>query len=496
MSNITKMEIQLSITTLRNQGWSERRIARELGIHRQTVRRYVSDSKCTKAHTGKTGPSSQCELHRDRIQEAYQSGLSIERIHQDLTIHHGFTGSYYSVRRFVKTLKIDEPERFYRMECEPGQEAQIDYGTLYLPIAENQRLKKVHVLLVTLSHSRKSYVEAVLRQNTESFLRSLENALRHFGGAPQRLCPDNLKAAVIQADWYEPELNPKLRSFAEHYGTVIMPARPYKATDKGKVESSVKYVKNNALKGKNFKSLAQVNEHLKWWTANIADTRIHGTTKRQVAAHFQAVEKSALKALPTSLFACFEEARRSVHRDSYIEVKGAYYEVPAQYIGKQVWARWDSALVRIFDEKMQPVTSHARLEKGQYSHVLGVGGCRGSVEQSVGYFRNKVIGMGEYVLAWADAMIASDKDRALRRLQGLLGLKGKYSKARIDQAAHKACLHGQYSLRELRCQIEAVHDQQSFSFLDEHELIRSVKTYDSLAQTADLFNQTTKQPNQ
>ena len=116
------------------------------------------------------------------------------------------------------------------------------------------------MLLVTLSHSRKGYVEAVLKQTTESFLRSLENAFRHFGGVPQSLCPDNLKAAVIKADWYEPEINPKLRSFAKHYGTVIMPARPYRATDKGKVESGVKYVKNNALKGKDFESPAQVNE--------------------------------------------------------------------------------------------------------------------------------------------------------------------------------------------------------------------------------------------
>ena len=153
-----------------------------------------------------------------------------------------------------------------------------------------------------------------------------------------------------------------------------MPARPYQATDKGKVESRVKYVKNNALKGKGFKSLAGVNEHLQWWTANIADKRIHGTTKRQVHTHFETSEKSALKSLPQGLFPCFEEARRSVHRDSYIEVKGAYYEVPAQHIGKQVWARWDSTMVRVFDDKMQPLASHTRLEKGKYTRVLGVGG--------------------------------------------------------------------------------------------------------------------------
>ena len=488
MSNITKVEIQQSIITLFNRGWSERRIARELGIHRQTVKRHVSGSKCTNVHTGKTNSRSHCEPHRERIKEWRESALSIERIHQDLTRFHGFTGSYYSVRRFVKSLEVDEPERVHRMECEPGQQAQIDYGTLYLPIGENRRLKKVHVLLVTLSHSRKSYVEAVLRQNTESFLRSLENAFRHFGGVPQQLCPDNLKAAVIKADWYEPELNPKLRSFTEHYGTVILPARPYRPTDKGKVESGVKYVKNNALKGKDFESLAQVNEHLQWWTANIADRRIHGTTKRQVATHFEASEKSALMALPNSLFACFEEGRRSVHRDSYIEVKGAYYEVPAQYIGKQVWARWDSSMVRVFDAKMQPITSHVRLEKGKYTRVLGLSGCRGTVEQSVSYFRNKVIGMGDHTLAWADAMIASDKDRALRRLQGLLSFKGKYSKEHINQASRKACIHGQYTLRDLRRWLEASHDQETFSFLQQHELIRSPGIYDSLAQTSDLFN--------
>ena len=182
MSNIIKMEVQQSIKVLKSKGWSDHRIARELGINRRTVKRYASDSKCTNSHTGKRGPLSQCEPYRDRIKDWYESGLGIERIHQDLKTGHSFTGSYHSVRRFVQALQVDGPERVHRMECEAGQEAQIDYGTLSLPIGENRRLKKVHVLLVTLSHSRKSYVEAVLSQNTESFLRSLENAFRHFGG--------------------------------------------------------------------------------------------------------------------------------------------------------------------------------------------------------------------------------------------------------------------------------------------------------------------------
>jgi transposase len=488
MSNITKVELQKSIISLHKQGWPERKIARELGVHRATVKRYVCDSKCTNPQTGKHGPVSSCEPHRVQIEEWFESGLSIERIHHDLSLGHGFDGSYHSVYRFVQGLDTTSATRVWRMECEPGQEAQIDYGTLYMPIGENGRLKKVHVLIVTLSHSRKSYVEAVLSQNSESFLRSLENAFRHFGGVPGRLCPDNLKAAVTKADWYDPELNPKLRDFAAHYGTVILPSRPYMPTDKGKVEAGVKYVKNNALKGKSFSSLTEVNEHLRWWTANVADKRIHGTTKRQVDIHFEEVEKAALKPLPESLFPSYEEGRRSVHRDSYIEVKGAYYEVPAQYIGKQVWVRWDAAMVRVFDAKMEKLTVHTRLEKGQYSKVLGAGGCRGGVSQSTNYFRGKVIPMGEHVTAWADNMIASDKERALRRLQGLLSLKGKFTPGRINEAARKARIHGQYTLRDLRRWLESPHDQETFSFLQQHELIRNPHSYDSFAKTGDLFN--------
>ena len=487
MSNIIKMEQQEAISGLKAQGWSDRKIAKELGLHRSTVKRH-SNSKCTISQTGKVGRTSQCVAYKTEIKEWYESGLSIERIHTDLKMKYDYEGSYHSVYRFVKSLDGSATKRVYRMECEPGQEAQIDYGTLHLRIGENGRLKKIHILLVTLSHSRKSYVEAVLTQNSESFLRSLENAFRYFGGVPHRLCPDNLAAAVKKADWYEPEVNPKLRNFAAHYGTLIMPARPYTPTDKGKVEAGVKYVKNNALKGKGFESLAEVNAHLRWWTAHVADKRIHGTTKRQVGAHFEADEKSALKPLPASLFPSFEEGPRSVHRDSYVEVKGAYYEVPAQYIGKSVWARWDGKMVRIFDQNMERIATHTRLEKGRFSKVLGVEGCRGSVEESVRYYRNRVIGMGEHTLRWADTLIAKCSDTALRRLQGLLGLKKKYTKAQINEAARKANIHGQYTLKELRLWLCNPHDQEIFSFLEQHELIRNPQSYDSISATGDLFN--------
>jgi transposase len=133
-----------------------------------------------------------------------------------------------------------------------------------------------------LSHSRKAYSEAVWRQTTDNFIVCLENAFHYFGGTVQRLVIDNLKAAVPQADWYDPDIHPKLRAFAAHYGTAILPTRPYMPRHKGKVESSVKYIKNNALKGRTFTSLGEQNAFLEDWERSVADTRIHGTTKQQV----------------------------------------------------------------------------------------------------------------------------------------------------------------------------------------------------------------------
>src|SRR5205823_12997057 len=116
-------------------------------------------------------------------------------------------------------------------------------------------------------------------------------------------------------------LNPKLEEFARHYGTVILPTRPAMPRHKGKVEAGVKYAQNNAVKGRNFESLAAQNLFLSEWEKNVADTRIHGTTRQQVGKLFETVERPALQALPTSLFPVFEEAQRTVHRDGYVEFK-------------------------------------------------------------------------------------------------------------------------------------------------------------------------------
>ena len=165
----------------------------------------------------------------------------------------------------------------------------------------------------------------------------------------------------------------------------VVPCRPGRPEHKGKVERSVAYVRSNALKGRRFKSLAEENLFLQQWERAVADKRIHGTTRKQVTACFEE-EGPHLQPLPESLFPCYQEARRSVHRDSYVEVARAFYEVPAELIGQQVWVRWDSRCVRIFDQRREQVQIHTRIEPGQFSRALGAGGLHAPVLSSCRYW--------------------------------------------------------------------------------------------------------------
>jgi transposase len=237
MANYLKMAKRSAIQTLRERNWSCRRISRELGIHLDTVRKYAkSDNQNSKQVTNappgsvgqiSTGPVSNCEPYREIIKNKLDMGLSRQRIWQDLRDDHSSDVSYHSVRRFVNRLSKNSPVPFRRLECRPGEEAQIDFGTGAPVITKEGRRKRTHFIRIVLGFSRKSYSEAVFSQTTDNFINCLENAFRHFGGVPQTLIIDNLKAAVNKADWYDPEIHPKIESFCRHYGTVIMPCKPY-----------------------------------------------------------------------------------------------------------------------------------------------------------------------------------------------------------------------------------------------------------------------------
>jgi hypothetical protein len=364
------------------------------------------------------------------------------------------------------------------MECAAGEEMQVDFGLGAWVEFEGKR-RRPPVFRCVLSHSRKGYAEAVSRQDTETFLRCLENSFRHYGGVPKSVVVDNLKAAVLQADWYDPEINPKLRSFAAHYGTVILPTKPRTPRHKGKVEAGVKYVQDNALKGRKFASLAAQNLFLAEWERTVADTRLHGTIRQQVGPYFTQAERPALQPLPASLFPSFHEAKRSVHRDGHIEYAKAYYSVPPEFYGRQVWVRAESALLRIFSERMELIALHARVEPGRFhtqpEHLHPHK--RNAVERGAAYLLQQCQLIGEHSGAWAEAMLAQRGVEGIRVLQGLLQLVRQHPAAEVEAATAIALQQGAWRLRSLRHLLTTTAPVVQLDFLQEHALIRPLDHY-------------------
>ena len=510
--NQLNVSLQHSITTLAAHGWSHRRIARELDIHRETVGRHLrlAGSKPAGTLTGPesdpaakpaislsgseplleskpaipltgylaAGRQSLCVPLQSVIESAVQAGLSAQRIYQDLICDHAFTGGYQSVQRFVRQLLQTQPVPFVRMEVAAGSEAQVDFGQGAWVMVNGKR-KRPHLFRIVLSHSRKAYSEVVWQQTTESFIRCLENAFRYFGGVPRTLIIDNLRAAVTRADWYDPEINAKVAEFCRHYGTVMLPTRPAMPQHKGKVEAGVKFAQNNALKGRCFESLAAQNLFLAEWESGVADTRIHGTTRQQVGKVFNEVERAHLLPLPAGLFPVFEEAPRRVHGDGYVELKRAYYSVPPEYVGRQVWVRWESRLLRVINQRREVIAVHALAEPGKFTtdpaHLHSPH--RRVVQQSLEHLLDRARLIGAHTGSWAESMVQQRGPIGTRVLLGLLALAQKHPVKALEAAAQQALHHGTWRLRDLRTLLEQAVPSPQLDFLETHPLIRNLDTY-------------------
>ena len=248
------------------------------------------------------------------------------------------------------------------------------------------------------------------------------------------------------------------------------------------MENGVKYVKGNALKGRTFRSLAEENQHLAEWESKVADLRIHGTTRQQVIRFFSAVERPRLLPLPPSRFDLFQESLRQVHRDGHVQVQGAYYSVPPEYLGQQLWARWDGRTVRLFDRRMNPIAVHAQKPPGAFSTIAGhihphkISG----IEKGTGWMLGQVDRIGPRARAWAEAMLNSRGIEGVRVLMGLISLGNQSSRPAVERACEVALSHGAYHLRSLRQLIKQqnpVSIQQTFAFASEHPIIRPVADY-------------------
>ncbi len=306
--------------------------------------------------------------YRELIEQGLDRGRNAMAIWQDLVSDHGFAAGYQSVRRFVRKLRGPrQPEAAGIILTSRGEEAQVDYGSGPL-VRDRQtgKYRRTRLFVMTLGCSRKSVRLLVWRSSVRIWAELHEKAFRRFGGAVRVVVLDNLREGVLVPDIYEPTVNPLYRDVLAHNGVVALPCRIQDPDRKGKVESGIGHAQKTPLKGLRFESLEEAQAYLDRWEQRWADTRIHGTTKRQVAAMF-AEEKPHLLPLPLEPIRYYQYGKRVVHLDGCVEVEAAYYSLPPGWIGRPVKVQWDERHVRILHPSTgQLLREHLRQRRGGY----------------------------------------------------------------------------------------------------------------------------------
>jgi transposase len=432
-----------------------------------------------------TSPSA-CEPYREVIDLGLSRGRNAMAIWQDLVSEYGFASSYQSVQRFVRKRRgVQTPEARVVIVTAAGQEAQVDYGTgPMVRDPESRKYRRTRLFVMTLGCSRKSVRLLTFRSSSRIWAELHERAFRRLGGATRIVVLDNLREGVLVPDMYDPALNPLYRDVLAHYGAVAMPCRIQDPDRKGKVESGVGHAQKTPLKGLRFETLDEAQAHLDQWEQRWADTRIHGTTKRQVAAMF-AEEKPTLLPLPLEPFRYYQYGERIVHLDGCVEVEAAYYGAPPRWIGRVLRVQWDELYVRLLDPKTgQLLREHVRQKRGWYRIKEEDHPKRTPLRTSQLLWRAGRA--GSHIGALCDAIHRQQGEVGVRRILGVLSLAKKYGTAAVDEACAAALDMGVQEYRFVRRYLERC-PQAPLSLQQVDPLIRE------LVQYRDFINYKTKE---
>ncbi len=452
------------------KGETERSIVRTLGYHRKTVRRYreiaawrgfldlenpLPSPEELLAAIGEPVTSriaSSCVTpYASLVEEWLDRGVSVRAIFRLLVERHGFTGSYSAVRRFVADRHPAAPDVCVRVETKPGEEAQVDFGTTGLLRHSDGRDRTAYCFVMTLSYSRHQYVEFVFDQKMATWISCHVRAFESFGGTPERIVVDNLKAAVLKAALEDPELSVPYERMARHYDLLIHNCRPRTPQHKGKVESGVNFVKRNLWPGlaptKNGSAitLATANAEAAKWVAGYAGHRTHGTTGWQPLPHFLEHEKAALRPLPKEPFELLEVRMAKLHRDCHVVVEGSYYSAPHEHVGKRLEVHIHRSTVQIYDGLRLLVTHPRAGNPGErltrtedYPDHKANWLKRASKE----YCAKEAERIGRSCAHVVDAILGDRPKDCRRALAALIGLADKYGDRRLEAACRCAIAWG------------------------------------------------------
>jgi hypothetical protein len=459
------------------KGQSVRSISRALGIHRDTIKKYISisldlgvDPK-KDAITGELAEKIRSEVttvpkslsiprddillpHTKRIEAYLEKGLKGSKI-LTLLRRDGIEVGDSSFYRFINT----RCENYIRKnitvrlpETEPGKYSQADFGYMGLIWDEESgRLRRTHALIITLCCSRHMYVYLTFSQDIRAVIEGFEAAWGYFEGITIIVIIDNLKPAIDKSDRYNPKINRQFLEYAQSRGFIVDPANSNHPRGKPIIERAVPYVRDNFFEGENFISLDDCRERAIDWCTNIAGARIHGTTQKIPIEVFETSEKATLKPYPEKRYDIPFWAVCKVHPDHHIRFGNSLYSVPTKYISKTVDVKGDSALVKIY-YKGALIKVHKRMGPGKrstdfddYPAELAPYTLRNPKYQiSEGYRRANEI--GAFI---EDILTGPYPWHRLRSAQKILRLSDKYGPERMAAALTKAKAYSIYDMRRI-----------------------------------------------
>lgn len=384
----------------------------------------------------------------------------------------GFAGSYSSLQRYIAKSNTFKDRPVFRIETNPGEIAQVDFGHIGRIYDKAVGVEiKAYVFVMVLGFSRDAYYEIVRSQDIQTWCECHMHAFEHFNGVPLVIIPDNLKSAIIKAAYLDPLPNKSYADLAKHYGFQIDPCLPGTPEHKGKVESGVKYVKNNFVPLREFTDFNDANSQLEQWNQTIARKRIHGTTRQKPAYLFSEYEQTELKSLPATRFEIPIWKILKVYRDIHIQFDKAYYSVPHELREKYVEARKTKSQVTVFFDK-KLVAVHSPVSPGKRStnrdhYPAEIGRY---MQWDTDYCIQEALKIGSYTQKIVSSLLNEEAIRNLRSAQNIIRLKKKFGTQRLEAACKRAVYYGSYKYGSVKNILERELDKLNdfISYQEDH----------------------------
>ncbi len=362
------------ISELKRQGLSIAKISELTGCDPKTIRKYL-DNPNTPAYGPRQARPSLLDPFKPYLKERTAAGVWNGVVLLREVQERGYAGAYTILREYLQPQRKEaHTVAVRRFETPPGHQAQVDWGDLGDLTQTDGERHKLNAFVMTLGYSRAMFADIAKDQRLPTFLRMHEAAFEYLGGVTSEILYDNTKTVVLKTltegvdSRGEVKLNPAFADFARYWGFTPRLCRPYRPQTKGKVESGVRYLRQNFLQGRQADDLNDLRRQLHAWTAQVANVRLHGTTHRLVGEAWQE-EKPTLTACHNRLaFPLVVCAVRRVTRDAFVCWGANRYSVPWQNAGKEVLVQELGAQLQILREN-QPVAVHL-LASGTHQTVL------------------------------------------------------------------------------------------------------------------------------